>query len=43
VASTVDLLNTSMLKSGTKESEMAVADDEDAVRSVVMDYVGGVV
>jgi hypothetical protein len=30
-----------MLKSGTKESEMAVADDEDAVRSVVMDYVEG--
>jgi hypothetical protein len=30
-----------MLKSGTKESEMAVADDEDAVRSVVMDYVDG--
>jgi Putative lumazine-binding len=41
VAITVDLLNTSMLKSGTKESEMAVADDEDAVRSVVMDYVEG--
>jgi hypothetical protein len=30
-----------MLKSGTEESEMAVAGDEDAVRSVVMDYVEG--